>query len=54
MDIIRLCAFGYAALLGFVILTGYIPAAGRYRRQLPTPLIGVGIICTTNNAAWDR
>lgn len=26
MDIIRLCAFGYAALLGFVILTGYIPA----------------------------
>src|SRR5262245_63563344 len=26
MDIIRLCAWGYAALLGFVILTGYIPA----------------------------
>ena len=25
MDIIRLCAWGYAALLGFVILTGYIP-----------------------------
>jgi hypothetical protein len=23
---IRLCAWGYAALLGFVILTGYIPA----------------------------
>jgi hypothetical protein len=27
MDIIRLCAWGYAALLGFVILTGYIPAS---------------------------
>jgi hypothetical protein len=26
VDIIRLCAWGYAALLGFVILTGYIPA----------------------------
>lgn len=26
MDIIRLCAWGYAGLLGFVILTGYIPA----------------------------
>ncbi len=26
MDIIRCCAWGYAALLGFVILTGYIPA----------------------------
>ena len=26
MDIIRFCAWGYAALLGFVILTGYIPA----------------------------
>jgi hypothetical protein len=26
MDIIRLCAWGYAALLGFVILSGYIPA----------------------------
>ena len=26
MDIIRICAWGYAALLGFVILTGYIPA----------------------------
>ena len=26
MDIIRLCAWGYAALLGFVILTGYITA----------------------------
>ena len=26
MDIIRLCAWGYAALLGFVILTGYVPA----------------------------
>ena len=26
MDIVRLCAWGYAALLGFVILTGYIPA----------------------------
>ena len=26
MDIIRFCALGYAALLGFVILTGYIPA----------------------------
>ena len=26
MDIIRLCAWGYAALLGFVIATGYIPA----------------------------
>ena len=26
MDIIRLCAWGYAALLGFVILIGYIPA----------------------------
>src|SRR3979490_356535 len=26
MDVIRLCAWGYAALLGFVILTGYIPA----------------------------
>src|SRR5205085_10154365 len=26
MDIIRLCAWGYAALLGVVILTGYIPA----------------------------
>ena len=31
MDIIRLCAWGYAALLGFVILTGYIP--GLHRRQ---------------------
>jgi len=26
MDIIRLCALGYGLLLGFVILTGYIPA----------------------------
>ena len=26
MDTIRLCAWGYAALLGFVILTGYVPA----------------------------
>ena len=26
MDIIRLCAWGYAALLGFVIVSGYIPA----------------------------
>ena len=26
MHIIRLCALGYAALLGFVIATGYIPA----------------------------
>ena len=26
MDIIRLCAWGYAALLGLVILSGYIPA----------------------------
>src|SRR6188768_296856 len=26
MDIIRLCAWGYAALLGFVILTGYTAA----------------------------
>jgi hypothetical protein len=26
MDIIRLCALGYALLLGFVIVTGYIPA----------------------------
>jgi hypothetical protein len=26
MDIIRLCAWGYAALLGFVIITGYVPA----------------------------
>src|ERR1043165_3243360 len=26
MDIIRLCALGYAVLLGFVILSGYIPA----------------------------
>ena len=26
MDIIRLCAWGYAAMLGFVIITGYVPA----------------------------
>lgn len=26
MDIIRLCALGYALLLGFVIVTGYVPA----------------------------
>jgi hypothetical protein len=26
MDIIRLCAWGYAALLSFVIITGYVPA----------------------------
>ena len=26
MDLIRLCAWGYAALLGFVILAGYIPS----------------------------
>jgi hypothetical protein len=26
MDIIRLCGWGYALLLGFVILSGYIPA----------------------------
>ena len=26
MDIIRSCAWGYAGLLGFVILTGYVPA----------------------------
>jgi hypothetical protein len=26
MDIIRLCAWGYAVVLGIVILTGYIPA----------------------------
>ena len=26
MDIIRLCAWGYAALLGLVIVSGYIPA----------------------------
>ncbi|HKY86687.1 MAG TPA: hypothetical protein VJL90_08015 [Pseudorhodoplanes sp.] len=26
MDVIRLCAWGYAILLGFVIASGYIPA----------------------------
>jgi hypothetical protein len=26
VDIIRSCAWGYAALLGFVIVTGYVPA----------------------------
>ena len=26
MDVIRLCAWGYAALLTFVVIVGYVPA----------------------------